>query len=312
LDSGPRVDDAARPDAEDSDLPGDAQDQADARDLSGDEESLAEADAASPVPLAACRAASSDWIPLPEASGAARLGPRRYLVIADSGNEGRGLIVDEAAQVTIPVTLPLGAGAGDDLEGLDIAPDGRVFGITSAGWLRAWRFESEGSQASLVFGPARVSDDPEWTCAPNGVNCGPNYEGLCLHPAPDGAEGDRCAGWLVSKARGELVCLRTAGEGYRVDTAVLKVVAPANQLSGCAYEPEPPYRLVVAGNVFSGDRIWEVGDHDIEQLPESGAGNQETLLVLEGARPGAPRILSFGDLQELSDGQSPRVVLDCR
>ncbi len=269
-----------------------------------------------PVPLAACRPGTPDWLPIPEASGAARLSKGRYIVVADSGNDGRALIVDESQGTSAALVLPLGAGAGDDLEGLDVSPDGRLFGVTSAGWLRAWRIDAAdpegGDKATLVSGPVAVSEDSDWFCDPFQVNCGPNYEGLCLHPEPALAFSDGCAGWLVSKARGELVCLRREGESYRADPSMRHPVAPQNQLSGCAYEPTPPYRLLVAGNVYSGDRIWEVGESDMEQLPETGAGNQESILVLEGDRPGAPRILSFGDLQELSDGQSPRVLFECR
>jgi hypothetical protein len=263
-----------------------------------------------PVDLAACRAGTPDWLPLPEASGAARLSKGRYIVVADSGNEGRALIVDESQGTSTAIALPLGEGAGDDLEGLDVSPDGRLFGVTSAGWLRAWRIE--GDLATLVLGPVAVSDDADWCCGAFQVNCGPNYEGFCLHPEPTQAFSDGCEGWLVSKAKGELVCLRQEGESYRADPSVRHPVAPQNQLSGCAYEPTPPYRLVVAANVYSGDRLWEVGEDDMEQLPETGAGNQESVLVLEGERLGAPRILSFGDLQELSDGQSPRVHFECR
>jgi hypothetical protein len=233
-----------------------------------------------PVDLAACRAGTPDWLPLPEASGAARLSKGRYIVVADSGNEGRALIVDESQGTSTAIALPLGEGAGDDLEGLDVSPDGRLFGVTSAGWLRAWRIE--GDLATLVLGPVAVSDDADWCCGAFQVNCGPNYEGFCLHPEPTQAFSDGCEGWLVSKAKGELVCLRQEGESYRADPSVRHPVAPQNQLSGCAYEPTPPYRLVVAANVYSGDRLWEVGEDDMEQLPETGAGNQESVLGLEG------------------------------
>ncbi len=294
----------------------------DVDDVRGDAVSDAGVDTADEGPDSAgptgCVAHPFEFIDLPEASGAANLGAGRYLVVADSGHSGQALVVDHQTGAATPVTLPLGSGAGDDIEGLEAAPDGRIFGLTSAGFLRAWRVEvtTDGPSAELVFGPVAVSAAAEWACDPLGVNCGPNYEGLCLHPAP--SEGD-CAGWAASKALGELVCLRSSGDGFVIDPSVRRVVLPADQLSGCAFAPDAPHRLFVAGNVYSGDQLYEVLADRMEPRV-TGAANQEAVLVLPRAAstdsgpPLAPPLvglLSFGDWQTLGDGRSPRVTIEC-
>ena len=265
-----------------------------------------------------CIANPFEFIELPEASGAANLGGGHYLVVADSGHNGRALVIDHATGAATPLMLPLGTGAGDDIEGLEAAPDGRIFGLTSAGFLRAWRVEVtvDGAEAELVLGPVAVSDDAAWACEPLGVNCGPNYEGLCLHPAPSDGE---CVGWAASKALGELVCLRRSEDAYIVDPTVRRVVLPPDQLSGCAFEPDAPHRLFVAGNVYSSDQLLEVEADRLKPLV-IGAANQEAILVLPrsaGANfvptmaPPELQLLSFGDWQTLGDGRSPRVSIGC-
>jgi hypothetical protein len=280
----------------------------------GDAAALADGDlaevAADPVPethppdLSACVVAGTDRLPIPEASGAALLDSegRRFLLTADSGNQGEALIVDRVAGESRPATLPLGDGAGDDLEGLERAPDGRIWGLTSAGWLFAWQVEADG--LALAFGPTPVTDDPSWRCEPFGVNCGANFEGLCLHPAPTG----RCAGWAAAKATGELVCLvAAAGGGFRLDLGTRLAVTEPDRLSGCAYEPDPPHRLLAAGNLYSASAIWEVGeDGQLRELAERGTGNQEAILWLPGGE-----IQSFGDAQEVLGDESPRLRLEC-
>jgi len=257
----------------------------------------------------ACRVDESafDTIPLPEASGSALLSDGRIVVVADSGNAGRAVIVDPSMPgAAIDVTLPLGEGAGDDVEGLERGPDGRIWGLTSAGWLRAWRFEPGPPPTfALEVGPLPIAPEGAWRCASSGVNCGPNYEGLCLHPMP--APG-ACAGWAASKARGVLVCLVGAAAGFEIDASRTIPIAPEEQLSGCAFEPEPPHRLVAAGNVMSGSTLWEV---DVESGTATawqaiGAANQETVIVLPGGV-----VHSYGDLQTLTPDSSPRVVLRC-
>lgn len=279
-------------------------DSADVRDtLAGGDDDAAVADDASE--LAVCEVVASARVPIPEASGAALIDAAgtRALLVADSGNMGRALIIDLQSGQSVAAELPLGEGAGDDVEGLERAPDGRIFGLTSAGYLRAWRVDGDGF--TLVLGPVAVSDDPAWICDPFGVNCAANYEGLCLHPSPGPGA---CAGWAASKATGELVCLVAEGDGYRVDGTRRVTVTAPDRLSGCAYEPVPPFRLVVAGNLYSASAIWELDPSGaVVELPERGAGNQEAILFLSGGR-----LRSYGDAQDFLEDESPAITLECR
>src|SRR5690606_36420316 len=126
---------------------------------------------------------------------------------------------------------------------------------------------------------------------------------------PDAATG--CAGWAVSKARGELVCLVVEGAGYRVEPTVRVGVSEADRLSGCAFEPALPHRVIVAGNLYADSAIWVVdgaGDRAGApvELVERGAANQEAIAALPGGA-----IMSFGDAQDLLGDWSPRVILAC-
>ncbi|HVV88468.1 MAG TPA: hypothetical protein VHE35_35740 [Kofleriaceae bacterium] len=153
-------------------------------------------------------------IPLAEASSAAWLHEPSadvVIVVADSGNDGAYVEVDATTGAVVRRgKLPLGQGAGDDLEGL--ATDGqRLWGLTSAGWIRAW--ERDGDRFRLVLGPYPLEHDP--ACGPQSVNCGHDFEGLCLRPAGT-ADADGCIGFAASRAEGALYCLdadRTPPDG---------------------------------------------------------------------------------------------------
>jgi len=263
-----------------------------------------------PADLTACRFVVSDRVPIPEASGSALLDAAgtRILVVADSGNGGRAIVIERASGRARALLLPLGEGAGDDIEGLERAPDGRIFGLASNGFLRAWREAGDGF--ALVLGPTAISDEPAWVCDAFGVNCAANYEGLCLHPAP---EATACAGWAASKATGELVCLRGDGDGYRLDPQTRIRVTEPERLSGCAYEPEPPYRLIAGGNLFAASALWQIeldplgGPAKVREFQERGAGNQESLVLLPGGE-----LQSYGDGQDFLADESPRVIFQCR
>ncbi|HRE92091.1 MAG TPA: hypothetical protein PK095_23450, partial [Myxococcota bacterium] len=157
-----------------------------------------------------------------------------------------------------------------------------------------------------------IGEPGEWVGGPNAVNAGGNFEGICLHPAPTPGE---CAGWAASKARGELVCLRAVDGSYRLDPEVRLPAFDDEHLSDCAFEPNPPYRLFAAGNVYSGDRVIEIttaapSRPPIDGLSERvGAPNQEAILVRNLS--GLLEIQSFGDWQDLAGDRSPRVVFTC-
>ncbi len=149
-------------------------------------------------------------IPVPEASGAAWLhggdgAGDVVIVIGDSGHGGAYVEIDATTGALLRRgNLPLGEGAGDDVEGL--ATDGqRLWGLTSAGWLRAW--EREGDHFRLVLGPYSV--ERRGPCKFDDVNCGHDFEGLCLRPAGT-VDGQGCVGFAASRAESALFCLTAA------------------------------------------------------------------------------------------------------
>ena len=84
-------------------------------------------------------------------------------------------------------------------------------------------------------------------------------------------------------------------------------VTEPDRLSGCAYEPSPPHRVIIAGNLFSGSTLWEVSGANVRPLLVAGTGNQEAIAWLPRGR-----LQSFGDGQELLGDQSPRALIECR
>ncbi|HSS03176.1 MAG TPA: hypothetical protein VLM79_39205, partial [Kofleriaceae bacterium] len=137
--------------------------------------------------------------PVPEASGAAWLeldGKPALLVVSDSGNHGAYVIVDAGTGATLESgALPLSTEASDDIEGV-AARGSEIYGLTSSGWVRVWRrhgkaFELVGKPYPL--GPVDLPDTKNdarppkgdgMVCAGATINCGRNYEGLCLAPRP--------------------------------------------------------------------------------------------------------------------------------
>lgn len=307
----PAASDSASPPIEDEATPGDGDGDLDTAPAPIDTVGVG------PGPLSACEEVGAlVWLDLPEASGAARLDAAgdRVVIVADSGNRGRALILDGASGTAVATTLPVDDGVGDDVEGLARAPDGRIIGLTSAGWFREWR--PEGEALAVVRAAYRGTDAAGYSCDGLRVNCGANYEGLCLDPAP---VAGGCAGFAVAKARGQLVCVRAGADGYRIDPSVIIPVSDGNTahpdmgpLSGCSVEPDEPYRLIVAGNAFTGSALWEVAGYRdpatavVTELPYTGAPNQEAVLFVADHA-----FASFGDLQTL-EPRSPQASFRCR
>jgi len=248
---------------------------------------------------------------LPEASGAVwgktHLG-EGWLVVADHGNEGALSLVSASGEVVTSLELPLDESAGDDLEGLAWSTADRLVGLTSSGYVRQWSLHSETVQ--LTHLAVAFSDDPEWTCAAYETNCGPNWEGLCLDPAPLDAG---CAGFAVSKKKGDLVCLRTDGSGFVLDPTVRIDVSGKNELSGCDYTLTPPHALLVSGNDESDNRLWEIIDHrspamaSARALEIGGTLNQEAIAFgPDGV------LLSFGDEEALTGEGSAIAAFYCQ
>ncbi|MBK9034418.1 MAG: hypothetical protein IPL61_24650 [Myxococcales bacterium] len=208
---------------------------------------------------------------VPEASGAAWLaGPGRLLVVADSGHDGEYIEVDAAGAIEARGQLPLGT-AGDDLEGLALDGD-RVWGLTSAGWLRAWRRTDAGYTLEVSY----ALDD---ACPPTSVNCGANFEGLCLAPRP---LADGCDGYAASKQAGRLVCLHRQGDRYALDRARGYDVSGSGKLADCA--------IAADGTVWTGDNGFGLGA--VRQWAIGADG--PTLVGATRLGIGFPEVLAFG------------------
>jgi hypothetical protein len=219
-------------------------------------------------PADACRelpfAAST---PVPEASGAAWLsidGKPGLLVISDSGNDGAYTIVDPESGATLEQgKLPLGA---DDLEGI-AARGGRFYVITSPGWMRV--YERKGAGFAILDGPyplgpvdiedkgGGMGDKPPkgsgMVCAAKHVNCGRNYEGLCLAPGP---VSGRCVGFAASKADGHLYCVVESAGKLAVEYSQSIKIARPGTIADCAFSDDG--RLYVGSNLFDLGNVYRV------------------------------------------------------
>ena len=247
---------------------------------------------------------------MPEASGAAWVSSAvgdGWLVVADHGNDGRAVLLGADGALAGEFELPLGEGAGDDLEGLAWSTSDRLVGLTSSGYIRQWSLDTTTPQLVQLAQP--ISADPAWICDPQENNCGPNWEGLCLDPVP---EVGGCAGFVVSKTLGELVCLRSSGVSYTLDPTARIEVTKAGRLSGCDYETQPPYRLIVAGNDDSQNKLWEITEPrdleaaDSEKLEIEGTLNQEAIAFGPNGV-----LLSFGDEETITGAGSAIVSFYC-
>ena len=165
-----------------------------------------------------------------EASGAAWLlldGKLALVIAGDSGTHGDYVAIDpETGALRERGRLPLGDAPNDDLEGLASRGD-KLYGILSAGWIWAW--ERRGGEFALVdgpypIGPVDLPDNGKGETPPAGdgmvcpgkkVNCGRNYEGICVVDAAH-ASGP-CAGFVASKADGKLHCLVDNAGRFAVD-----------------------------------------------------------------------------------------------
>lgn len=273
--------------------------------VGADPAAAAAAGAAAPGPCTALTFAEST--PVPEASGAAWLsidGALRLVVISDSGNDGAYAIVDpDTGDTREQGKLPLG-GPGEDLEGIT-ARDGKLFVITSPGWIRV--YERKGRGFALVDGPyplgpinlsggSRFGNVPPtgtgMVCDATRTNCGRNYEGLCLAPrtpassagsAGSAAPASRCVGFAAAKADGHLYCVVERAGKLAVEYAGGIPISRPGAVSDCAFSADG--RLYVGTNLFDAANVYRVtGWEDpsrakvtvLEPLP---AGFPETLAV---------------------------------
>jgi hypothetical protein len=181
--------------------------------------------------------------PVPEASGAAWLdidGEPSLVVIADSGHDGMFGIVDPETGVTRSTgKLPLGSGANDDLEGA-AARNGRLVAITSSGFIREWEWRA--GAFALVAGPYAIGG-ADMICE-NKLNCGKNYEGLAIAPAPIGG----CAGYACSKDTGKAYCLRDDGGKLTVTGNSISLADRSGVLADCAFDEH--------GTLYAGNNLF--------------------------------------------------------
>ena len=233
----------------------------------------------------------ADGILVPEASGAVWVEPSfglpaHLVVTGDSGTRGAFVVVDEAGAELARGALPLDRGATDDLEGLARLGD-VYYAITSGGQMRQWR---RTAAARFELTEKAYAIDASLACP--GVNCGHNFEGLCL-----AAPGDGCDGYAASKGKGALVCLEVdAGGRVRADPARILQAAVPEVLTGCDIAPEGDL-LYTGANLFGGNSVarWS-GWRDpaaahAEELGRLGPGFCEAIAVGPGGA-----IYRFSDL----------------
>lgn len=267
---------ASRPDAADAVVPPGADASADA------------AIDAGPKPPFACKADATfpGTFPVAEASAAAevalRAGVRELLVVSDSGRSGAAMAIEIPSGAQRALTFPLDPAANDDLEGIAWR-SGKLYTLTSSGAVR--RFTPDGTGGLTRDQDAYAVGAVPYACADlTAVNCGKNYEGLCLR-APGSASP--CAGYAASKAEGKLYCLTVDASGHLVastTTPPLSLGLPADQLSDCAFGaaggPAADV-LVVTTNVFGLSRTYRVDESNgaLTKLPIASLLNVEAAAI---------------------------------
>lgn len=245
----------------------------------------------------------ADDIPIAEASGAVWLPAAGgiVVVVADSGNGGDYLVLDDDdGRVLAAGKVPLG-GPGDDLEGL--ATDGTLlWAITSSGHLRAWSGLDGATPAADLGKPLALAIpayplDAAEPCKLTQVNCGLNFEGLCLvAPHATGTRPpQRCDGYAASKATGKLLCLVRDGDRYRLDPSRSIVAAAPEALAACEIASDGA--VWTGENLFGSNRVQRFAA-GIDRAP-LGTGFAETM-ALAPAPNGDTIVFRFSDL-----GRSP-------
>lgn len=226
-------------------------------------------------------------ISLPEASAAAevelRPGVRELLVVSDSGRGGAALAFGlPGTGASRALTLPLDQPAVDDTEGIAWR-DGALYALTSSGGVR--RFVSDGA-GGLVRDQDLYRLGAEPIACPDlaTVNCGRNYEGLCLRPK---GIAHPCAGYAASKAESKLYCLDIDANGKlfaKTDVTPIALNLPADTVSDCAFGAEGGPAagvLVVSTNVFGQSRAYKVHEPSgvTTRLPTKSLLNVEAVAL---------------------------------
>ncbi|HEX7665725.1 MAG TPA: hypothetical protein VF407_14465 [Polyangiaceae bacterium] len=205
---------------------------------------------------------------IPEASGAAEVelspGVREILVVSDSGDHGAAIAWKIPDGPVRALTLPLDENAAnDDLEGI-AWQGGHLFTLTSSGAVR--RFSPDGKGGLARDGAAYPLGDPPAACKDlQKVNCGRNYEGLCLRETNAQGVKPRCAGYAASKKEGALYCVVEQDNKLAIDTVRKPIVLAIDKdaLSDCAFGTfggPAQNTLVVTTNVHGGSASYVVDE----------------------------------------------------
>ena len=230
---------------------------------------------------------------VPEGSGAAEVeltpGVREMLVVSDSGNDGAAVAVKIPDGPVRSLTLSLDTGANDDIEGIAWR-GGHLFTLTSSGAVR--RFTPDGKGGLARDGSAYRIGEPPYSC-PNleKVNCGKNYEGLCLRDESNTDVKPRCIGYAASKKEGALYCVVMKDNQLSIDSVRKPLVlsVPNDSLSDCAFGAwggPGQSTLVVTTNVHGGSTSYVVNETtgEVKAIDVPGTPSNEALAIdREGA-----------------------------
>lgn len=252
----------------------------------------------------------ADTTPIPEASGAAWMnigGTLGLVVVADSGHDGAfGILDPDSGETRTQGLLPLGTGAGDDIEGLATRAD-RLYGLTSAGYMRVWEWAPAGFQ--LVAGPYPIGSGED-ICDAHKSNCGRDYEGLALAPVTDPrvtAGPDACVGFACARADGSLYCLVERDGKLQVDRARrITVETRRMAMSDCAFGE--------TGTLYTGNNLF--GMAQVRRVDGWGEPATARVVELEILGTGFPEVIAVrGDvIYRLSDmgGDGPSLMAKFR
>lgn len=248
------------------------------------------ADAKPDVPKAPFSCASASFplaLSVPEASASAEVelttGKREMLVISDSGNAGVSLLVTIPNGPTRGITLALDTTiASDDVEGAAWR-DGHLYTLTSSGFARRFSPDGQGGLTRDQDAYA-IGADPYACLDGTDVNCGKNYEGLCLRAS---SLAHPCAGYAASKAEGKLYCLTLDANAKLVASTTVPAIdlkLGADKLSDCAFGTpggKGEEALVVTTNVnnFSQSYRVEEATGTLKKLPINSLINNEAIAI---------------------------------
>ncbi len=251
----------------------------------------------------------ADSTPVPEASGAAWMtldGVLGLVVVSDSGHDGAFGVLDPATgKTTRQGVLPLGKGASDDIEGL-AARDGRLYGLTSSGYVRAWTWNSSAKAFDLVDGPYAIGSGDAVCKNPMKTNCGRDYEGLAIAPAKP-ADAGACVGFACSRDDGSLYCLVEDGGKLKIDDARrIHVEGRKMSLSDCAFDD--------AGSLYTGNNLF--GLASVHRVDGWSDPMDAKVVELETLGTGFPEVIAVhGDeMYRMSDlgGDGPSLLAKFR